>query len=58
VREAIEREKPTLFDSDRAMAVRSVQRLKQLIAEHGAETWIAHDAEDWRKYCNFPNPLV
>ena len=58
VREALEREKPTLFDSDRAAAVRSIQRLKQLIAAHRAETWIAHDAEDWSTYCNFPNPLT
>jgi glyoxylase-like metal-dependent hydrolase (beta-lactamase superfamily II) len=58
VREALEREKPTLFDSDPVAAVRSVQRLKQLIAENSAESWIAHDVEDWQRYCTFPNPLT
>jgi N-acyl homoserine lactone hydrolase len=58
VREALEREKPTLFDSDPVAAVRSVQRLKQLIAENRADSWIAHDAEDWQRYCTFPNPLT
>jgi N-acyl homoserine lactone hydrolase len=58
VREALEREKPTLFDSDPVMAVRSIQRLKQLLAENSAGSWIAHDPEDWRRYCTFPVPLV
>jgi len=58
VREALEREKPTLFDSDPVLAVRSIQRLKQLLAENSAESWIAHDPDDWRRYGTFPNPLV
>lgn len=58
VREALEREKPTLFDSDPVLAVRSIQRLKQLLAENRAESWIAHDPEDGRRYCTFPEPLA
>jgi glyoxylase-like metal-dependent hydrolase (beta-lactamase superfamily II) len=58
VREALEREKATLFDSDPVEAVRSIRRLKQLLAENSAESWIAHDPEDWRRYCTFPNPMV
>ena len=58
VREALEREKPTLSDFGPVAAVRSVQRLRQLIAENRANSWIAHDAEDWQCYCTFPNPLT
>lgn len=58
VREALEREKPALFDTDPALAVRSIRRLKQLLAENEAEAWIAHDPEDWQRYCSFPNPIL
>jgi N-acyl homoserine lactone hydrolase len=58
VREALDHEKATLFDSDPVEAVRSIQRLKHLLAENSADSWIAHDPEDWRRYCTFPNPMV
>lgn len=58
VREALEREKPTLFDSDPVLAVRSIRRLKQLLSEDSADSWIAHDPEDWRRYCTFPASLL
>ena len=54
-RAAFEREIQASFHSDPVAGQRSIRRVKELAAEHGAEMYYAHDAEAWSGWKHAPD---
>jgi 4-pyridoxolactonase len=54
-RAAFEREVQASFHIDPVAGQRSIRRVKELAAEHGAEMYYAHDAEAWQGWKHAPD---
>jgi len=54
-RAAFEREVQASFHVDPVAGQRSIRRVKELAAEHGAEMYYAHDAEAWQGWKHAPD---
>ncbi|MER5539971.1 N-acyl homoserine lactonase family protein [Streptomyces mirabilis] len=50
VRAAYDTEAVLAYDTDQQQARESIRRVKSLAIDTGAEVWIGHDIEDWRRY--------
>ena len=53
---ALESPAPMGADTDRDAAVRSLERLNRVAAEHDAQVWVGHDPDDWVRF-DAPGPV-
>jgi len=52
---ALEKEIQAGFHNDPVAGVRSIRRVKQVAAEHGADLFFSHDMDAWRGYKHAPD---
>jgi len=53
--EALEKGVQSGFHNDPVAGVRSIRRVRQLAAEHGADIYFSHDMDAWRTYRHAPD---